>query len=220
MTTLSVKTIRSAVLVTLVVGLVGFGSVASARGGGGGGGGDHGGGGGGGSHDDGFSGGSMRDSGSGDHSGDYSGSVSHEGDVTTGTGKDGGSYAEGPHGGEVAVAPDGATAVRAPDGATAVRGPDGATAVRGPDGAVAVGETGHGEVYANDYHGAGWDGYYGDGYGYAAGAIAVGVVVESLPDSADRVIVDNQTYYMDNDVYYQSCYQGSAVNYCVVDDPT
>jgi hypothetical protein len=158
------------------------------------------------------------DSGSGDHSDDYSGSVSHEGDVTTGTGKDGGSYAEGPHGGEVAVAPDGATAVRAPDGATAVRGPDGDYAARAPDGAVAVGETDHGAVYAHDYHGAGWDGYYG--HGYAAGGISVGVMVESLPDSADRVIVDNQTYYIDNNVYYQSCYQGSVVNYCVVDDPT
>lgn len=213
MKALNLEALRVALLATLVVGLVGFGSLASARGGGRGGGG--------GGHGDGFSGGSMRDSGS--H--DSEGSQSHEGDVTTGTTKNGDSYAEGPRGGEVGVAPDGATAARAPDGATAVRAPDGDTVVRGPDGGVAVGNTGHGEVYGDDYHGAGWGGYYGDDYvggAVAVGALtglAVGSMVESLPDSANLVVVGNQNYYLDNDVYYQSCYDGSMTSYCVVDDP-
>jgi hypothetical protein len=43
--------------------------------------------------------------------------------------------------------------------------------------------------------------------------------VASLPVAAAPVVVANQTYYAADGVYYQPCYQGAALNYCVVDNP-
>jgi hypothetical protein len=32
-------------------------------------------------------------------------------------------------------------------------------------------------------------------------------------------MIADQPYWVDNGVYYQQCYQGAAMNYCVVADP-
>jgi hypothetical protein len=56
----------------------------------------------------------------------------------------------------------------------------------------------------------------------AAGAVAglaVGAMVDSLPVAAAPIYVADQRYYVADDVYYQPCYQGAVVNYCVVDNP-
>ena len=63
------------------------------------------------------------------------------------------------------------------------------------------------------------------GYGYggvaagAAAGLAVGATVGYLSAAARPVAVNNQTYYVDGSTYYQKCYQGSDVSYCVVPDP-
>jgi hypothetical protein len=44
-------------------------------------------------------------------------------------------------------------------------------------------------------------------------------MIATLPVAATPIIVANQTYYSDGDIYYQPCYQGAAVNYCVVANP-
>jgi hypothetical protein len=69
----------------------------------------------------------------------------------------------------------------------------------------------------------GWGGYYGSGWGAAAAGaaagLAVGAAVASLPYAAQPVVVNNQNYYQADGTYYQPCYQGADVSYCVVDDP-
>ena len=63
------------------------------------------------------------------------------------------------------------------------------------------------------------------GYGYggvAAGAatgLAVGAVVGTLPARAAAMSVAGQNYYYDGSAYYQKCYQGTDVSYCVVPNP-
>jgi hypothetical protein len=68
-----------------------------------------------------------------------------------------------------------------------------------------------------------WNAYYGPRYGgAAAGAaagLAVGATVGYLSAAAQPVVVNNQTYYIDGTTYYQKCYQGSEVSYCVVPAP-
>ena len=68
-----------------------------------------------------------------------------------------------------------------------------------------------------------WNPYYGPDYGgAAAGAaagLAVGAVVGTLPAAAAAQSVAGQTYYYDGNTYYQPCYQGTDVNYCVVPNP-
>ena len=49
--------------------------------------------------------------------------------------------------------------------------------------------------------------------------LAIGTMVASLPASAERLLVGNQTYYYDGTNYYQPCYGGSDTDYCVVSDP-
>ena len=61
--------------------------------------------------------------------------------------------------------------------------------------------------------------YYGPRYGGAAAGLAVGATVGYLSAAARPVAVNNQTYYVDGSTYYQKCYQGSDVSYCVVPDP-
>jgi len=71
--------------------------------------------------------------------------------------------------------------------------------------------------------GSGWGAYHGGGWGgAAAGAaagLAVGAAVGALSASARPLVVGGQTYYYDNDTYYQPCYQGSDSGYCVVQNP-
>ena len=61
-----------------------------------------------------------------------------------------------------------------------------------------------------------WPGW---GAGVAAG-LAVGAVVSALPYAAERLVIAGQPYYVAGGTYYQPCYQGTDVNYCVVPDPT
>jgi hypothetical protein len=51
------------------------------------------------------------------------------------------------------------------------------------------------------------------------GNVTVGTAVGTLPDAYVTTYVGNQTYYYDGSTYYQQCYQGVDVNYCVVSDP-
>ncbi len=75
--------------------------------------------------------------------------------------------------------------------------------------------------------GGGWGPYGGGGWGAAAaGAVvgaaaglAIGSAIASLPASAQPLIVNNQNFYYDGGNYYQPCYQGSDLSYCVVPNP-
>jgi hypothetical protein len=49
--------------------------------------------------------------------------------------------------------------------------------------------------------------------------LAVGTVVGSLSANSQRVIIKEQPYYYDGANYYQPCYQGSDLSYCVVPNP-
>lgn len=146
--------------------------------------------------------------------------------------EDGGTV-EGPRGGEVYRGPEGGTAVKAPDGAAraegpgggkAVRGPDGAAVARGPEGGVAVKAPG-GAVYAE---GSGartasdWGHFYGPAWSNAvaeAGTSGAMSFTDTLPDDATAVVVGGQNYYVSKGVYYQECFMGSDVYYCVVAAP-
>jgi hypothetical protein len=55
--------------------------------------------------------------------------------------------------------------------------------------------------------------------GAAVTGLAVGATVAAISASAQPVVVDNQTYYNDGGTYYQKCYEGTDVSYCVVPDP-
>jgi hypothetical protein len=54
------------------------------------------------------------------------------------------------------------------------------------------------------------------------GGVAVrgpqGGVVATLPDGAVVVVRGGRNYYLADDIYYQPCYVGDDVNYCVVSD--
>lgn len=69
-----------------------------------------------------------------------------------------------------------------------------------------------------------WNAYNGPGYRpYARAAVAglaVGTTVAALSAAAQPVVVDGQTYYSDGGNYYEKCYEGTEVSYCVVPDPT
>jgi hypothetical protein len=74
-------------------------------------------------------------------------------------------------------------------------------------------------------------GGYGGGSFRGDGGVAVGpdggVAVRApggryvavLPDGATRVSAGGQSYYVADGVYYQPCYVGADVNYCVVGAP-
>jgi hypothetical protein len=47
----------------------------------------------------------------------------------------------------------------------------------------------------------------------------VGTAVGALAAGARPLAIGGQTYYYDNNNYYQQCYQGTDVSYCVVADP-
>ncbi len=89
--------------------------------------------------------------------------------------------------------PRGGGAVAGPRGGEAVEGPRGAEAVEGPRGNVAV-----------------------EG---PRGNVAVGTRYNVLPASARRLVVGDQTYYVDEGgVYYLPCDDDDSV-FCVVDAP-
>ena len=69
-----------------------------------------------------------------------------------------------------------------------------------------------------------WNAYNGAGYrprvaGGVAAGLAVGATVAYLSSAAQPVVVNNQTYYNDGGTYYQKCYEGTEVSYCVVPNP-
>ena len=145
----------------------------------------------------------------------------------------GGGTVEGPRGGEVYRGPAGGTAVKAPDGAAravgpaggeAARGAGGGSVARGPYGGVAV-KTPDGAVYAEGSRAraaSDWDHFYGPGWddAVAAAGTSGGMgFTDTLPDDATAVVVDGQKYYVSKGVYYQECFMGSDVNYCVVAAP-
>ena len=174
--------------------------VAHARGGGGG---FHGGGGGGfsGSHGGGglgggFGGGSFRE------------------------GASGGGEAEGPRGGEAAWGPGGRGVAEGPNGRWAAGGPDGGRAAGNGNGTWAGNADARRDLGDDRYNA--WNDYVGPAGVAAAGAaagLAVGATIGSLPDAAHQLYLNDQAYYYDGVNYYQPCYQGCEVNYCVVQDP-
>jgi len=108
----------------------------------------------------------------------------------------------------VAVGPGGGAVARGPDGGVVAVGPDGGVAARTPM-----------EAYGNYYYGGGGEYNYA---GVAPGAVAtfaVGTAVAALSPAATTEDLAGQTYYLDNGIYYQPCYQGAAENYCVVSPP-
>jgi hypothetical protein len=98
-------------------------------------------------------------------------------------------------GGGYVQTPRGGTVATTPWGGTAVRAPDGAEAVRAPDGAIAVRTPGGGVVYR------------GPGGG----------VVADLPVGAVPVVVGDQSLYVSDGVYYEPCFVGNELSYCVTD---
>lgn len=67
----------------------------------------------------------------------------------------------------------------------------------------------------------GWGPYYGPGWGAGmAAGLAVGAVVAALPYATERLVIAGQPYYVAGGTYYQPCYQGTDLSYCVVPDPT
>jgi hypothetical protein len=96
----------------------------------------------------------------------------------------------------------GGVAIEGQRGGGAVEGSRGGEAVEGPRGGEAV-EDPSGNVAAEG----------------PRGNVAVGTRYNSLPDSANAVIVGDQTYYVDDSgVYYLPCDDDDTV-YCVVDVP-
>lgn len=199
MSVLTFKSMSGAVLIAAVLSVPGFVQLAEARGGGFGGGfgGFHGGGG---FHDDGgFSGGSFR------------------GDSGVAVGPEGGVVARGPDGGVAARGPEGGAVVRGPDGGVAARGPEGGVVAVGPDGGVAARSPEN--AYGDYYYGGGGEYNYAGAAAGAAATFAVGTAVAALSPAATMEDLAGQTYYLDDGIYYQPCYQGAAENYCVVSPP-
>jgi hypothetical protein len=202
-------------LVALLVGLPYLCSEAQAQRGGGGRGG---GGGGARAGGGGMSGGSFRGS---------SAAVQGPRGGTAVQGPRGGVAAQGPRGGAVAEGPRGGAAARGPGGSAAARGPAGGAAARGPGGQTATRSattaSGSATYNRNVNVNQNWNAYAGPGYrpyaGAAVAGLAVGATVAYLSASAQPVAVNNQTYYVDGNTYYQKCYQGSEVSYCVVPNP-
>jgi hypothetical protein len=99
----------------------------------------------------------------------------------------------GPRGSEIAEGPLGGVAAEGPRGGGIAEGPGGARVAVGPDGR-AIARTGRGAYW--------------------------GPPVDAVPDDADDVTVGDQEYWVSNGVYYQQCYVGSDVYYCVVPAPS
>jgi hypothetical protein len=153
------------------------------------------------------------------------------GGFSGGSFRGGGGYVEGPRGGVAVRGPEGGTAVKTPDGAVraegpsggeVARGPGGGAVAKGPEGGIAV-KTPDGAVIAGGTRPANdWDHFYGpawDSAVAASGASGAMSFTDTLPDDTTTVVVDGQTYYVSNGVYYQECMMGSDVLYCVVVPP-
>ena len=147
--------------------------------------------------------------GGGFYGGGGSGSFHDDGGFSGGSLRgDGGVAARGPDGGAVAVGPDGGVAARGPDGGAVAMGPNGGVAAQASL-----------EAYGNYYYGGGGEYYYAGATPGAVTDFAVGTAVASLSAAATSTVVAGQTYYSDNGIYYQRCYQGAAEVYCVVSPP-
>jgi hypothetical protein len=154
------------------------------------------------------------------HRGGASGGHGASGYHGGGGGHGGGGFSGGSFRGgapSVAQGPRGGAVVRGPRGGMAVRGPSGGVAVKGPRGAYYGG-------YPGGAYGEAWAPYYGpsDGGGGLAAFIAglaIGTVLQALPPGVVAQILGGQTYYYDGSNYYQRCYQGTDMGYCVVPNP-
>jgi len=79
--------------------------------------------------------------------------------------------------------------------------------------------------YLDDYHGRYYHGGYPVGAGLAvAGAVAVGTAItasafQALSCPMTPAVVGGNTYYKCGSTWYQPAYQGSQVNYVVVNPP-
>ena len=51
------------------------------------------------------------------------------------------------------------------------------------------------------------------------GALLVGMIIDKISDDADKVVVNNNTYYYDGENYYKPVQDGLDTVYEVVDDP-
>jgi hypothetical protein len=147
-------------------------------------------------------------------------------------GHQGGIFIRTPQGGEFFRVPHGEGEFRGPRGGVAVRGPK---IVTGPHEAEVVtglrGRTFH--AGTGRYSGAhmvttpgNWGPYYGPTWSYAPPAFAgggvtvlPGMILTALPPGAVPRIVAGTRYYFGSGVYYLPCYQGSELAYCVVPDP-
>lgn len=140
------------------------------------------------------------------------------GGMSGGSFRGGGAAVQGPRGGAAVQGPRGGAAVRGPGGGAAARGPGGQTAYR-PGTTPGGGATYNRNVNVNQN----WNAYNRPGYrpyaGAAVAGLAVGATVAAISASAQPVVVDNHTYYNDGGTYYERCYEGTEVAYCVVPNP-
>lgn len=145
------------------------------------------------------------------------------GGFSGGSFRGGGGWATGPRGGAAVAGPRGGAAVKGPGGYGAARGPAGNVATRGPGGSYVNGRPAGGSYNRNITVNQGWGAWGGYRPGAVAAGVAAGVAVGSavaaLPPSYSTVVVNNQPYYFANGTYYQQCYQGAEVGYCVVANP-
>lgn len=122
-------------------------------------------------------------------------------------------YVESPREGRAAEGPRGSAADRGADRGAVARTPERGVAARPPVGTV----RGEERRVKDD-----WDHFYGSGWDKAvvqAPADAPVTITDTLPGNATAVVVAGQTYYVASGVYYQECFMGSDVNYCVVPAP-
>jgi hypothetical protein len=71
----------------------------------------------------------------------------------------------------------------------------------------------------NDYHYDRWGHPIARAAAVTATAVALGTVVASLPPKCDVLVVGGVTYQSCGGVYYQPVYQGTTVQYVVVNHP-
>jgi len=144
------------------------------------------------------------------------------GGFSGGSFRGGGGSVEGPRGGGVAEGPRGSGAAEGPRGGVAARGPEGGAVARGPEGGIAARPPDRTVNAERRRATDDWDHFYGPGWDKSAAESAAGTAVgftDTLPAGATAVVVAGQTYYVASGVYYQDCFMGSDVNYCVVPAP-
>ncbi len=149
------------------------------------------------------------------------------GGFSGGSFREGGGYAQGPRGGAVA---EGSGEVRMPGPPVGARPTEAPLAAGRQEG---LWRRGHQRVGGRDCL-SGQRLLWGSPHGVSprqlggllwpqiwrgAAGLAVGTVVGTLPAAAAARTIAGRRYYYDGIAYYQPCYEGTDVNYCVVADP-